>query len=257
MQGMRSTRLRHLGIVGVGVALAGGAAAIALAVSAPEGTSGSSPSGSGPPEVEKISPRAGSTEGRTEVTITGKNFGPSCRVSVSEPTCPNIIVYFGSEPGFVVSGSSGTSSGSSSTIQVFSPPQAARTVSVAVVTPRGNSASRGENAAARFTYGGASPVPTSGEPPVVSAVEPTHGPSAGFNRVLIKGEHLTPDNKGCVQCSGSSVHFGTQDVVVAQGSQHELLVIAPPHTPGTVNVTVTTNPGATSRISASDDYKYE
>jgi LEA14-like dessication related protein len=93
---------------------------------------------------------------------------------------------------------------------------------------------------------------------VVSAVEPNHGPRAGFDQVIIKGEHLTPESSVCVPCTGDVVDFGVKDVsVTAEGTPHELLVIAPPHAHGTVDVTVTTNPGATSATSSADLYRFE
>jgi IPT/TIG domain len=203
-----------------------------------------------PPQVEKISPRAGTTSGGTEVTITGEHFGSSCSVSFTEPTCRNVIVYFGSEPGFVVAASS-------SRILAFSPRHVAGTVMVTVVTPAGSSASQGEDQEAEFTYGGAAPVQTPGAVPVVSAVEPNHGPAAGFNEVRIKGEHLTPEGSVCIECAGDVVHFGTASVVVAQGTSNELLVVAPPHARGTVDVIVTTNPGGTSATGEADHYRFE
>jgi hypothetical protein len=130
-------------------------------------------------------------------------------------------------------------------------------VAVTVVTPTGNSASEGEDQQTEFTYSGSAPVQTPAEAPVVKAVEPNHGPVAGFNQVLIKGEHLTPEGGVCLECSGDDVHFGTTSVVVAEGTPGQLLVIAPPHARGMVAVTVTTNPGSTSAPSAADLYRYE
>jgi hypothetical protein len=75
--------------------------------------------------------------------------------------------------------------------------------------------------------------------------------------VIIKGEHLTPEDAVCVQCSGDVVSFGNQQVAVAEGSQRELEVFAPPDFPGFVDVTVTTNPGGTSARSLADLYEYE
>jgi hypothetical protein len=202
-----------------------------------------------PPEVERVTPNAGSTAGGTEVQITGKVLAPNgpCPFSFPGPSCPEMMVYFGSEPGFIVEATK-------TKVLAFSPSHAAGTVNVRVVSPMGTSAI---NTGDRFTYNGPSPVQEPGEAPVVSAVEPAQGPSAGFNRVLIRGEHLTPNDSLCVQCAGDVVHFGNKSVVVSQGTPTQLLVIAPPHAAETVNVTVTTNPGATSAIDMSDLYKYE
>jgi hypothetical protein len=205
--------------------------------------------GAAAPRVEQVSAHAGASKGGSEVTITGAHLGTSCSVSVSEPTCPAVIVYFGHEPGFVFSGSS-------SRIEALAPPHPAGTVTVTVVTPNGSSASRGQGPAADFTYSGPGPARAPGEVPVVKAVEPNHSPAAGFFRVRIKGDHLTTRNRACMECSGDVVHFGSESVAVAQGTQHELLVISPPHAPGTVNVTVTTNPGGTNLASTADLYTY-
>jgi hypothetical protein len=202
-----------------------------------------------PPEVERVTPNAGSTAGGTEVQITGKVLAPNgpCTFSFPGPSCPEMMIYFGSEPGFIVEATK-------TKILAFSPSHAAGTVDVTVVSPMGTSAINKKD---KFTYSGAPPVQEPGEAPVVSAVEPAHGSSAGFNSVLIRGEHLTPNDSVCVQCHGDVVHFGTKNVVVSQGTATQLLVIAPPHTPETVNVTVTTNPGATSAINTSDLYRFE
>jgi hypothetical protein len=208
------------------------------------------PPGGAPPEVEKVAPRTGATGGATEVTITGQKFGSPCSLSFTGPTCQNMIVYFGNEPGLVFSGSS-------SRIQVFSPPHASGAVPVTVVTPNGSSASQGENQDAEFTYAGPAPTQTPGALPVVKSVEPGRGPAVGFNTVVVRGEHLTPEDSLCVQCAGDVVHFGASAVAVALGSEHELVVTAPPHARGTVDVTVTTNPGGASATGDTDQYTFE
>jgi hypothetical protein len=221
------------------VAAAAGAGAIAAAVGAFES----------PPSVVTVSPSSGPTTGGTEVTITGQQFGSSCSISPPEPTCPNLIVYFGDQPGLVVSGES-------STIRVLAPPHPPGTVGITVVTPAGHPPGF-PGFGPTFTYIGFPPIQTPGTPPVVRAVEPSHGPQSGFNPVIIKGEHLTPRDATCVQCSGDVVRFGDQQVAVAEGSPRELEVFAPPGFPGFVDVTVTTNPGGTSTRSLADLYKYE
>lgn len=200
------------------------------------------------PTVTSLTPREGPTSGGTEVVISGKNI-PTCSPSFMTPNCPELIVYFGTEPGFVLES---TKKGG---IDAFAPSQpAAGTVNVTVVTRGGTSAT---SSADRFTYVGPPAEVTPGEIPVVSAVEPNHGPHAGFNEVRIKGEHLTPNNSACFECAGDVVHFGAKNVAVSQGSPGELVVIAPPGSAGTVDVTVTTNPGGTSMASEADHYSYE
>jgi hypothetical protein len=199
------------------------------------------------PMVKKVSPNTGPGTGGTEVTLTGNKLSSeSCTFFPVGSGCPNVIVYFGTEPGLVVSASK-------KEIQVFSPEQFSEVgaVNITVVTPGGSSK------VVPFTYTAPAAEAKAGELPVVSAVEPNHGSHAGFNEVRIKGEHLTPNNGVCVQCNGDVVHFGDANVVVAQGTSTELLVNAPPHAAGAVDVTVTTNPGGTSMTSPSDSYTYE
>jgi hypothetical protein len=199
------------------------------------------------PLNKKVSPNTGPGTGGTEVTITGNKLSSEpCTFFPVGSGCPNVLVYFGTEPGLVVSASK-------KEIQVFSPEQFSEvgTVNVTVVTPGGTSK------AVPFTYTSPPTAVIPGELPVVSAVEPNHGSQAGFNEVRIKGEHLTPNNVLCIQCNGDVVSFGGAKVAVAQGSSVELVVHAPPQAAGTVDVTVMTNPGGTSATSSSDRYTYE
>jgi hypothetical protein len=199
------------------------------------------------PSVKGVEPDEGPTSGGTEVVVSGKDL-PSCVFSLTKPTCPSLIVYFGTEPGLVFSSSK-------KEVQVFAPSQpAAGQLDVTVVTPAGTSKIKKKD---RFTYAGPPAKVVPGEVPVVTTVDPHHGSQAGFNEVRIQGEHLTPRDGVCVECNGDVVHFGTQNVAVSQGSPTELLVIAPPHAPGTVDVTVSTNPGGTSAMSEADDYTYQ
>jgi hypothetical protein len=204
-----------------------------------------------PPEVERVAPASGSTAGGAEVEITGKVLAPHgpCTFTLTAPTCPELMVYFGNEPGFIFEGTK-------TKILAFAPTHAAGTVDVTVVSPMGTSA---VNKKDKFTYSGAEPVQETNEtPPVVSAVEPNHGSRAGFNQVIIRGSHLLPGEAGvCIQCAGDLVHFGGRSVVVAAGNTSELLVFAPPQAAGTVDVTVTTNPGGTSEMTSADRYTYE
>jgi hypothetical protein len=203
-----------------------------------------------PPEVERVIPNTGSTAGGTEVEIRGKVLAPQgpCTFSIVQPICSEMIVYFGSEPGFIFEATK-------TKILAFSATHSAGTVDVTVATPMGTSA---VNKNDKFTYHGAEPVQTPGETPVVSAVEPNHGTRGGFNKVIVRGEHLLPDGSGlCIQCAGDVVHFGTKNVPVSQGTPTELVVFAPPHAAETVDVTVTTNPGGTSMTGAADRYTFE
>jgi hypothetical protein len=231
----------------MGRRLGGAGLATAAAIALIAGAATAAAAGQAP-MVKTVSPNTGPGSGGTEVTLSGNKLSTeSCTFFPVGSGCPNVIVYFGSEPGLVVSASK-------KEIQVFSPEQfnEVGTVNVTVVTPGGSSSK-----VVTFTYTAPPAEAKPGELPVVSAVEPNHGTRAGFNQVRIKGEHLTPSNGVCVQCNGDVVHFGSANVAVAQGSSTELLVNAPPHATGAVDVTVTTNPGGTSMASPSDLYTYE
>jgi hypothetical protein len=241
MQGRVARYTPRLGARAFALAMTVGAVALSLAyVPAAQAK---------PPEVEHVIPNSGSTAGGAEVEIKGKVLAPNgpCTFTLSGPTCPELMVYFGNEPGFIFEATK-------TKILAFAPTHAAGTVDVTVVSPMGTSV---KNKNDKFTYSGAEPVQEAGATPVVSSVEPNHGRHTGFNEVRIRGEHLTPNDVLCIQCNGDVVHFGTTSVVVQQGVPGELLVIAPPHATGTVDVTVTTNPGATSATSSADHYTYE
>jgi hypothetical protein len=228
MEGKTSWILRYVSAVAAVTTLAMGAGVTAASAESPS--------------IKKISPSSGPGTGGSEVTLSGKSLSTeSCTFS-----CPNLIVYFGIEPGLVVNATK-------KEIHVFSAEQFSEvgTVNVTVVNPTGT------GNGVSFTYTAPHAEAKAGEVPVVAAVEPNHGPHAGFNEVRIKGQHLTPNNGVCGQCNGDVVHFGAASVAVLQGTATELLVHAPPHVPARVDVTVTTNPGGTSATSAADQYTYE
>jgi hypothetical protein len=200
------------------------------------------------PAVSSVSPREGATSGGTEVTVMAKNV-PTCEFTLTGPICPGLMVYFGTEPGLVVE------STKKEGILVLAPSQAAAgATDVTVMTSGGTSA---KSSADAFTYAGPPAEVIPGEIPVVTGVTQTHGARTGFNEVRIQGQHLTPNSGVCFECNGDVVHFGTKNVAVSEGSGTELAVVAPPNVTGTVDVTVTTNPGGTSATSEADHYTYE
>jgi DNA-binding beta-propeller fold protein YncE len=83
--------------------------------------------------------------------------------------------------------------------------------------------------------------------PVVSAVAPSTGATAGGQRVTITGDHLA---------GASQVMFGTSPAIdFWQVSNTEITAVAPPHAAGAVDVTVTA-PGGTSAPNGGDAFTF-
>ncbi len=167
------------------------------------------------PTVRSVSPNIGRGGGGTPVTVTGSNFTAATGVS------------FGGVP---ATGLDVTSDGSLNAVA----PAGAGTVDVTVTTPGGTSATIGVD---QFSY-------TPG--PVVTAVSPSAGPTAGGTTVTVSGDRFN---------GATAVHFG---VTAATGldvaSSTSLTAVAPPGT-GTVDVTVTT-PDGVSPVAAGDQFTY-
>ncbi len=83
--------------------------------------------------------------------------------------------------------------------------------------------------------------------PTITSLDPTSGPVAGGNSVVITGTDLT---------TASAVTFGGTPATFAVNSPTKITATAPAHTAGTVQVLVTTVGGQTANTSA-DDYTYE
>ena len=85
--------------------------------------------------------------------------------------------------------------------------------------------------------------------PVVSAVSPNHGATAGGTKVTIEGEDL----RGV-----TTVYFGATEVVLpkAVSSQTKIKVVSPPGPIGSVDITVSSPEGGTSAVTPSDEYTY-
>jgi alpha-tubulin suppressor-like RCC1 family protein len=88
-----------------------------------------------------------------------------------------------------------------------------------------------------------------GQPPTVTGVSPTAGPTAGGTAVTVTGTNFT---------AGATVKFGaiaSPNVTVTSSTQ--LTATAPAHGAGTVDVRVTTATGGTSALSTGDKYSYD
>lgn len=171
------------------------------------------------PAVTAISPATGSASGGTAVTITGAGFTQAATVS------------FGATPAASVTVQSAT------TIVATSPAHAPGQVDVVVTDATGTSST---SAADLFTY-------RTGSPPSVTATSPTSGAVGGGTQVVITGTGFTPT---------ATVDFGTTAASsVTVTSPTALTVVAPPHPPGTVDVTVTTGSG-TSDLSTAGQFTF-
>jgi hypothetical protein len=171
------------------------------------------------PSVTGVTHASGGTGGGNVVTIMGSGFSGATAVSFGTKSALTYTVL------------------SDTMIIATAPPGAAGNVDITVTTPSGTSAI---SAADRFTYI-AAPAPT------VSSITPTSGTTAGGTLVTIFGTNLA---------GVTSVSFGTAAAtIVAILSDGAIVVAAPAHTAGTVDITVTTYSG-TSATGAGDQFTY-
>jgi alpha-tubulin suppressor-like RCC1 family protein len=158
------------------------------------------------PTVSGVEPSSGSTEGGTEVTITGSNLEGATSVHFGANAATSVTVH------------------SPSSITAVAPAGPAGTVNVTVTTPAGTSPSE---PADRFTYV---------LPPTVKKLSSKKGPGNGGTPVTITGTNFT---------GATSVHFGTASAHFTVNSATSIAATAPAGG-GTVNVTVTTAGGASA-----------
>jgi hypothetical protein len=169
------------------------------------------------PVVTGISPSSGSTAGGTSVTISGSGFAGASAVS------------FGSQP------ASSFTVNSDSSISAVAPAEAAGIVNIMVTSPSGVST---VNSADQFSFLA---------PPVVTAVSPAMGSTAGGKKVTIRGANFS---------GATSVTFGPN---AASGftvnSNSSITATAPAGSAGTVNIWVTTSAGTSATVTA-DQFTY-
>jgi hypothetical protein len=165
--------------------------------------------------VSSIAPDSGPLGGGTTVTIVGRGFVPGAQV------------YFGNQQ------ATAAAFVNSTTFRAISPVGEG---GVDVRVTEAGSTSSAEPADV-FTYG----------PPGVMGLSPSTGPSAGGTRVTISGVGFA---------IGAQVFFGAVACTqVRVTSSRSIEVIMPSGTPGTVDVTVAT-PAGTSTRSPSDRFTY-
>jgi hypothetical protein len=181
------------------------------------GTATASSAFSWVPAVTSLNPSAGPTAGGNTVHILGAGFNGATGVA-----------FGGVAASFTVN--------NDGDISATAPAHSAGAVHVTVTGPTGTSAL--SSPADVYTYDA---------PPTLTSVSPTRGPAAGGNTVTINGTNFV---------SGSTVKFGTTaSPSVTFVSSTQVKAKAPAHTPGLVNVTVTT-PGGTTPIVTGDHYTF-
>jgi hypothetical protein len=168
------------------------------------------------PTVTAVSASSGPIGGGTSVTITGTHFTDSAAVWFGDLLATLSIVN------------------SSTSITAQSPPQAAGTVDVRVVTAQGKSATTSGD---QFTYNATAPT--------VTAVAPNSGPAAGGRQVVITGTNFL---------GVSAVTFGaTAATAYNVDSATQITATAPALSAAAYHITVTT-PVGTSGTSGADQY---
>ena len=163
------------------------------------------------PVLTSISPTSGPMTGGTTVTVTGSGFTGATEVTFGSVAGKNLTVV------------------NDTTITVTSPAESPATVAVRVVTPNGSSATVSGD---QFTFIG----------PVVTAISPTGGTTAGGTTVTVTGSGFTGATK---------VAFGTlagKNLTVV--NDHTITVTSPAEAAGTVAIRVTTPNGLSAPVTA-------
>lgn len=161
------------------------------------------------PTLAMVMPADGPATGGARVTLTGANFLAGAQVS------------FGGAPGIAVAvNSSGTTATATTTAH------APGLVDVTLTNPDGQTVTL----AASYTFN---------EAPVVTAVSPTSGSTAGGGSVTLTGTGFK---------SGAAVLFGTTAATVTATTATSITVTLPARPAGVVSVTVTNPDGQSSTL---------
>ena len=171
-----------------------------------------------PPTISSVSPAVGPGAGGTRVTIKGNYFQGTT------------AVMFGALPA-----TSFTLNATGTRIVAIAPAGVAGLADIGLITPNGVSIT---SAADQYQY----------RAPAVSSVTPAAGSSAGRTKVTIRGTYLQ---------GATRVMFGTAPAISLSinSAGTAIVVIAPPHAAGTVDVVVMT-PGGSSPTSAAGTYTF-
>jgi IPT/TIG domain len=163
------------------------------------------------PVLTSITPTSGPEAGGTSVTVIGTGFTGATQVTFGSVAGKFLVVV------------------NDTTITVTSPAESPATVAVRVVTPNGSSATV---PGGQFTFLG----------PVVTAISPTGGPTAGGTTVTVTGSGFTGATK---------VAFGTlAGKFLTVVNDHTITVTSPAEAAGTVAVRVTTPNGLSAPVTA-------
>lgn len=155
-----------------------------------------------PPAVKKLTPKLGTSEGGTKVTITGTNFTGATAVKFGTTDATSFVVN------------------SSTSITAIAPAHALGKVDVTVTSPVGTSAI---TAADHYTY-----------EPTVEGLSPNTGPVAGGTTVTITGTGFALGSTATI------VKFATKRATSVNCTSSTLCTaVAPAHEAGTVAVKVT------------------
>ena len=195
-------------------------------------TAGTSPTGSatndysyGIPTVSSLTPAAGPFISGTSVVITGANFLGTTSVMFGTLTAAFTV----NSATQITATAPGGANGS--------------TVDVVITNAAGKNA---ESVAAKYSYG----IPT------ITKLEPSAGPPAGANSVVITGTGFT--GVSSVKFGGNSASFtvDSADLLDSDASQ-TITAVAPSGTlNSTVEVTVTTPAGTNTTTPTTNDYRY-
>ena len=214
------------------------------------------------PTVTSIAPVNGPIVGGTQVAVTGTDFSGSGFTTT--------VVSFGTTAVTTNPCLSGTppsnapcfTVNSPTSITAWNPAEPAGTVHVTVTTNAADATTATTSATSNadaFTYG--QPAPS------VTGVAPVSGPNGGGTSVTVSGTNFSGNGFSTITlgfggtnvtthpCTGSNAPCFTVN------SATSLTAVTPAHTPGTVDVSVTTNAGdnstaVTSPISAADHFVF-
>lgn len=170
------------------------------------------------PTISSISPSSGTIVGGTAVTISGTNFVSVQSVTFGGFACGSVNVV------------------STTTLTCVTPAHTAGVVEVIVTTLAGSNSTA--TTANDYVYTGG---------PTITSLNPATGPASGNTVITITGTNFT--------ASGMTVKFDTTLAVFTYLDASTIVAVAPAHSGGTVDVSVTT-PGGTSPNTAADDYIY-